>query len=237
MELKVDILAFGVHPDDVELGCAGTLIKHVKNGKKVGIVDLTKGQLGTRGTPELRLKEAALAAEIIGAEFRDNLEMEDGFFENNWENKLKIIQKIRQYRPDVIICNAPNDRHPDHGRAAALVKEAAFYSGLRKITTVWNGNTQESWRPEFVYHYIQDYYIKPSMVVDITPYFEQKMKAIKAFSSQFYNPQSTEPVTPIATKEFLEVVRGRALEFGRLANTVYAEGFVSDKPVVLNFLV
>lgn len=224
--MKLDILAIGVHPDDVELSCSGTLLKHISMGKKCGILDLTCGELGTRGTAEIRLSEAAEAAKIMGISVRDNLKMADGFFENNKEHQLKIIQKIREYQPEIILCNAVSDRHPDHGRAAQLVSEACFYSGLRKIDT-----NQDAWRPKAVYHYIQDRQLKPDFVVDVTLYVDKKMEAIQAFKSQFYNPDSKEPESPISTKNFLEVVKGKMAVFGRDAGYDYAEGYTVERTI------
>lgn len=227
--MKLDILAFGVHPDDVELSCAGILMKHIDMGKAAGIVDLTAGELGTRGSGPLRLREAADAAKILGVEVRDNLGMADGFFSNDKEHQLKIIRKLRQYRPDVVICNAPTDRHPDHGRAGQLVAESCFYSGLRRIETELNGEPQECWRPRAVYHYIQFNNLIPTFAVDVTPYMERKLEAIKAFKSQFYDPSSTEPLTVIATPEYLEHIYHRASETGRIIGVRYAEGLIAAR--------
>jgi len=228
---KVDVLAIGVHPDDVELGCSGTLVKSVKQGMSVGICDLTQGELGTRGNAELRLKEAEEARQIIGASFRVNLGMEDGFFEVNKANKLKIVEVIRACRPDKVLINAPKDRHPDHGRSAQLEADACFLSGLRKIETEWEGESQEAWRPKLVLHYIQDYYMDPAVVVDISDEWDQKLQSIKAFSSQFFNANSSEPESPISSKQFLDVVEGRAMTYGRLIGTSYGEGYVAQRPV------
>jgi len=230
--VKLDILAFSAHPDDVELSCSGTLMKHIEMGKKVGVVDLTLGQLGSRGSSELRLIEAQKASEILGISIRDNLGMEDGYFVNDAAHRLRIIEKIRQYQPDVVLCNVPEDRHPDHGRASELVAEACFYSGLTKIETQVEGEQQKSWRPNAVYHYIQDYYHEPDFVVDISDYFDRKMESIYAFSSQFYNPDtpdSNEPETPISGKEFMENIKGRAAQFGRTIGKSYGEGFLKRR--------
>jgi N-acetylglucosamine malate deacetylase 1 len=235
--LKLDILAIGVHPDDVELSCAGTLLRHIAQNKTCGILDLTCGELGTRGSGELRLTEAVNAAKILGVSCRDNLAMADGFFKNDKEHQLKIIAKIRQYKPEIVLCNALTDRHPDHARAAQLVAEACFYSGLRKIeTTNNNGITQESWRPKAVYHYIQDRQLKPDFVVDVTAFVNKKMEAIKAFESQFYNPNSNEPESPISVKNFLEVVYSKMAVFGRDAGFDYAEGFNVSRAIGLTDL-
>lgn len=229
--MKLDILYFGAHPDDVEISCAGTILKHVQLGYKIGIIDLTGGELGTRGNKEIRLKEATRAAELMGVFVRENLHMKDGFFRNDEEHQLKIIQKIRQYQPDIIFANAPSDRHNDHGRAAQLVKEAAFLSGLIKIETSLNGQKQDAWRPKSVYHYIQDYYLEPDFVIDISGYFEQKIQVLKCYSSQFYNPNSNEPETPISRKDFFSVIESKARIWGRYIATEFAEGFISNRPV------
>ena len=226
---KLDILAFGAHPDDVELGCAGALLLAVAEGKKVGIVDLTKGELGTRGTTSQRLKEAQLAAEVMGIEVRENLGMADGFFENNKENQFAIIETIRKYQPSIIFCNAPEDRHPDHGRAAQLVVDSAFLAGLVKIQSTHNGVAQAPWRPTQVFHYIQSRNLTPCFVVDISAFMDKKMESILAHSSQFYDPNSTEPETFISGNAFLEFVKGRAKELGHQIGVAYAEGFITQK--------
>lgn len=229
--MKLDILAIGVHPDDVELSCAGTILKHISLGKKCGILDLTSGELGTRGSGELRLVEAENAAQILGVSIRDNLGMADGFFKNDLEHQLQIIKKIREYQPEIILCNAAMDRHPDHGRAAALVSEACFYSGLTRIETNLNSINQQHWRPKAVYHYIQDRQLKPDFVIDITAFLEKKMEAIQAFKSQFYNPDSNEPESPISMKNFFDLVKGKMRVFGRDAGFEYAEGFTVDRTI------
>ena len=231
---KLDILAIGVHPDDVELSCSGTLLKHMSLGKKCGILDLTTGELGTRGSGELRLKEAANAAKILGISVRDNLKMADGFFKNDKDHQIAIIKKIREYQPEIILCNAISDRHPDHGRAAQLVSEACFYSGLIKVETAYDGFKQTAWRPKAVYHYIQDRQLKPDFVVDITSFVEKKMEAIHAFRSQFYDPDSKEPESPISVKNFFEVVKGKMSVFGRDAGYDYAEGFTVERTPGVN---
>ncbi|HAW19454.1 MAG TPA: bacillithiol biosynthesis deacetylase BshB1 [Flavobacteriales bacterium] len=228
---KVDILAIGVHPDDVELGCGGTLIKEVKNGRKVGICDLTQGELGTRGSGALRLKEAEAAREIIGADFRVNLGLPDGFIENDKASQLKIIEVLRACTPDVVICNAPEDRHPDHGRSSDLEKVACFLSGLRRIETSIDGVEQSAWRPKVVLHYIQDRFLVPNIVVDVTDFWDQRMEAIQAFSSQFYDPKSNEPESAISSKAFLELQRGRGLQMGRYIGATLGEGFISERPL------
>jgi bacillithiol biosynthesis deacetylase BshB1 len=226
---KLDILAFGAHPDDVELGCAGTLLGAIAEGKKVGVIDLTKGELGTRGTTEQRSKEAQLASDVLGLTVRENLGMVDGFFINNKEHQFAIIETIRRFQPSIIFCNAPEDRHPDHGRAAILVEEAAFLSGLSKIKTTYNGVEQEAWRPTQVFHYIQSRSLTPNFVVDISKHIDKKMESILAHSSQFYDPNSNEPETFISGTAFLEFVKGRAKELGQQIGVQYAEGFITKK--------
>ncbi|MEO6303565.1 MAG: bacillithiol biosynthesis deacetylase BshB1 [Bacteroidia bacterium] len=227
--MKVDILAIGVHPDDVELGCSGTIAKHIAQEKKVGILDLTLGELGTRGSAELRTKEATEAAKILSVSFRTQLKMKDGFFENNEAHQRQIIEVIRKHQPEIILCNAINDRHPDHGRAAKLVSDACFYSGLIKIETTVDGKKQEAWRPKSVYHYIQDHYIHPDFVIDVTDFMEIKHKAVMAFSSQFYNPKSGEPETPISSKAFIETLNSKMALWGRGMGVPYAEGFTVER--------
>lgn len=234
--MKLHILAIAAHPDDVELSCAGTLLKHSALGYQCGILDLTCGELGTRGSGELRLQEAAEAAKILGLSVRDNLKMADGFFKNDQAHQLQIIQKIRQYQPDLVLCNAVSDRHPDHGRAAQLVSEACFYSGLRRVATQLDGQAQKEWRPKAVYHYIQDRQLKPDLVVDVTEFVEKKMEAIRAFKSQFYDPNSKEPESPISVKNFLDVVKGKMSLFGRDAGFEYAEGFTVERTPGINDL-
>lgn len=226
---QLDILAFGAHPDDVELGCSGTILAAVSEGKKVGIIDLTKGELGTRGTVEIRLKEAQTACKLLGVSLRENLDMSDGFFKNDQEHQLTIIECIRRFQPTIVLCNAPEDRHPDHGRAARLVSDACFLSGLSKIKTTHNGVEQLVWRPANVFHYIQSRNLTPSFVVDISAYMDQKMASILAHASQFFDPNSTEPNTFISGNSFLEFVKGRAKELGQQIGVDYAEGFISNK--------
>jgi bacillithiol biosynthesis deacetylase BshB1 len=234
--MKLDILAIGAHPDDVELSCAGTLLKHMALGKTAGILDLTAGELGSRGTPELRKQEADKAAKILGVLVRDNLGMADGFFQNDQAHQLLIIQKIRLYRPELILCNAVSDRHPDHGRAAALVSEACFYSGLRKIETRYLGELQDVWRPKAVYHYLQDRHLKPDFLVDITTHLPKKLESIRAFSSQFHDPASKEPQTPISSQQFLDFIVGRSMHNGRDIQVDYAEAFTVDRTIGVNNL-
>lgn len=228
--MKLDILAIGAHPDDIELGCAGTILKEIEAGKKVGVVDLTVGELGTRGSGSLRLKEAKTSADLLGLSCRHNLGMKDGFFKNDEDHIRLLIPYIRKYKPDIILANAVSDRHPDHGRAAKLIADACFYSGLRKIETTSGGDPQDAWRPKAVYHYIQDYFIEPDFVVDITTYMEQKMQSIKAFSSQFYNPESKEPDSPLTQKHFFDYLKGRMADMGRYIQADYAEGFTVSRP-------
>lgn len=227
--MKLDILAFGVHPDDVELSCAGVLLVEKNNGKKTGIVDLTRGELGTRGTAETRKAEAADAANILGVEVRENLEMADGFLQNDEAHLRKIISALRDYQPEIILCNAPEDRHPDHGRSSKLVADAAFLSGLQKIQTDRNGKAQQAWRPKYVFRYIQDRFLQPDFVVDITNVFEQKVEAIKAYKTQFHNTNTDEPETYISTPDFLDSVIYRHKWFGKMIGVKYAEGFISEK--------
>ena len=234
--MKLDLLAFGVHPDDVELSCSGVLLVEKNNGKKTGIVDLTEGELGTRGTAETRYLEAADAARILGVDIRENLQLADGFFKNDEEHQRKVIQVIRKYKPEIVICNAPEDRHPDHGRSSSLVSDASFLSGLVKIETTDNGIGQEPWRPKYVLHYIQDRYLKPDFVVDISAVFEKKIEAIKAYKTQFYNPGIDGPETYISTPDFLDSVIYRYKMFGKMIGVKYAEGFISDKTIgIRNF--
>ena len=227
--MKIDILAIGAHPDDVELGCSGTIAKEIANNKKVGILDLTKGELGTRGSAEIREKEANHAAKILNVAFRENLNFKDGFFKNDEEHQLKLIQVIRKYKPDVILCNAIDDRHIDHPRGAKLVIDSCFLSGLKKIATEYNKKEQEPWRPLNIYHYIQWKNLKPDFVVDISNFFEIKIKAVKSFKSQFYNEKEPVHNTPISTKNFLDSIEYRARDLGRLTNVDYAEGFISAR--------
>lgn len=227
--MKLDILGIVAHPDDIELSAAGTFIKHIKMDKKAGIIDLTRGELGTRGSAELRAEEAKKASEIMKLAHRSNLEMKDGFFAINEENTLKVIQQIRRFQPEIVITNAIDDRHPDHGRGAKLVAEACFLSNLRRIESTFEGKKQGNWKPKLVLHCIQDYYIKPDIVVDISNEWDEKMNAIKAFKSQFYDPNSAEPSSPIAQKDFFNFLEGRAKQFARPAGIEYAEGFTSHR--------
>ncbi|HEY4875372.1 MAG TPA: bacillithiol biosynthesis deacetylase BshB1 [Puia sp.] len=237
--MKLDVLAIAVHPDDVELCCAGTLMIEKLNGKKIGIVDLTRGELGTRGTAELRDVESAKAASIMQVDVRENLKMADGFFKNDETHQRLLIRAIRKYQPEIVLASALADRHPDHGRAGNLIADACFLSGLRKIETVDNdGTLQQSWRPKYVFHYIQDRYYQPSFVYDITPVFERKLESIKAYSSQFFSKEydKDEPQTYISSPEFLNSIIGRHQMFGKMIGVGYAEGFISEKMIgIQNF--
>lgn len=233
---KVDILAIGVHPDDIELSCSGTLIKATTEGKRIGLLDLTQGELGTRGSATLRLQEAEKAAEIIGAKFRVNLGLKDGFFTNDETAQRLIIEVIRASQPQIVLCNALRDRHPDHGRSAELEKTACFLSGLRKIETSIDGVRQLPWRPSLVLHYIQDYFMEPTLVTDITGCWEKKMESILAYGSQFYNPNSDEPESPISSLAFLEILKGRAQNFGRYIGAEFGEGFLAERPIGVKVL-
>ena len=236
---KLDILAIAVHPDDVELGCAGTLLMEKRNGKKTGVVDLTRGELGTRGTAELRAEEAARSAAILELDARENLGMADGFFRNDEQHQRLLIRAIRKYRPGIVLANALEDRHPDHGRAGHLIVESCFYSGLRKVETVdEEGRPQDHWRPKYVFHYIQDRYTHPDFVYDITPVFEKKLESIRAYTSQFFSTTygEKEPQTYISTPEFLQSLIGRHQQLGKMIGVSYAEGFTTQKMIgVRNF--
>jgi bacillithiol biosynthesis deacetylase BshB1 len=227
--MKVDILAFGAHPDDVELSAAGTLIKHIEMGYSVAIVDLTEGELGSRGTVETRYQEANDAANILGISARTNLKMPDGFFEHSQENLLKIVEQIRYFQPSIVFANAIEDRHPDHAKGSKIVSDACFLAGLPKIETTFNGEKQSAFRPKAVYHYIQDRYIKPDFVVDVTPFVERKIESIKAYKTQFYSPDSQEPQTPISGPEFFDFLLGRMSQYGRAIQVQYAEGFTVER--------
>lgn len=231
--MKVDILAIGAHPDDVELGCGGTIAKMISEGKTVAIIDLTKGELGTRGTDKTRKQEAADAANILGISARENLEMKDGFLENSEEYQMRIVKMIRKYQPEIVLANATDDRHPDHAKAAKLVSDACFLSGLKKIETALDGENQEFWRPKHIFHFIQWKETEPDFVIDISDFMEKKIEACMAYKTQFYNPESKEPVTPIATKDFLESLTYRAQNLGRLSGCTYAEGFTAEKMIAL----
>jgi bacillithiol biosynthesis deacetylase BshB1 len=231
--MKLDILAFGAHPDDVELSCGGTIIKYIKEGKRIGIVDLTRGELGTQGNETIRDSESSLSQSILGVEKRINLDIGDGWFEINKENKLKVVRAIRRYKPTIILANAEDDRHPDHPRAAQLLKESLFLSGLKKIETIDNGVVQDIWRPKYLFHYIQYRYIKPDFVVDVSSHFETKMKAIMSFKSQFYEP-GKESATLISSKKYLDFIRGRSHEMGSSIQVEHGEGFTTAVPLQID---
>ncbi|MET3877514.1 bacillithiol biosynthesis deacetylase BshB1 [Chitinophaga sp. OAE865] len=234
--MKLDILAIAVHPDDVELGCAGTLMIHAQQGMKVGVVDLTRGELGSRGTPELRAQEAQAAAKIMGLEVRENLGLADGFFRNDTMEQMAIITAIRKYRPEIVLANAMDDRHPDHGRAGKLIADSCFLAGLRKIETTADGQAQEAWRPKQVFHFLQDRYHQPDFVIDITPVMERKLEAIKSFSSQFLAPKDHEPQTYISGSGFFDSVIYRAKMLGKMVGVEYAEGYTSAKMIGIRSL-
>ncbi len=236
MNFKLDILAIGAHPDDVELGCGATIAKEVAAGKQVGILDLTKGELGTRGTPEIRAMEAEAAAEILGVLVRENIGLPDGFLENTKEYQLKIVEVIRKYQPEIVLCNAIDDRHPDHAKASKLISDACFLSGLRAIKTNIGYGEQEAWRPKNVYHYIQWKGIEPDFVVDVSEYMDVKENAVKAFKSQFYDPNSNEPESPITSKNFFESIDYRAKDLGRIIGVKSAEGFTTERYVAIKNL-
>jgi bacillithiol biosynthesis deacetylase BshB1 len=228
--MTLDILAFGVHPDDVELGCAGTIMAAIAEGKKVGIIDLTQGELGTRGTIDTRKIEAENAAKVMGVSVRENLKMADGFFANDEAHQRKIIEVIRKYKPNIILSNAPEDRHPDHGRSSKLVSDAAFLSGLRKIETQDKvGHLQEQHRPAYVFHYIQDRFIQPDFAIDITAFYDKKLESILCYKTQFHNESLDEPQTYISSPQFLDTVKARAMMLGKRIGVMYAEGFISEK--------
>ena len=231
--MKVDVLAIGAHPDDVELGCGGTIAKLISEGKKVAILDLTQGELGTRGTNETRAIEAKNAAEILGISARENLKMRDGFLINSEEYQLRIIKAIRTYQLEIVFCNAVDDRHPDHAKAAKLASDACFLSGLIKIETEESGKKQEKWRPKQVFHYIQWKNLEPDFVIDISGFLDKKIESCLAYKTQFYDPTSTEPTTPISSKSFLDSITYRAQDLGRLAGVEHAEGFTTEKTLAL----
>jgi bacillithiol biosynthesis deacetylase BshB1 len=234
--MKLGILVFAVHPDDAELSCGGVLLAEKMRGKKTGVIDLTQGELGTRGTIATRKNEAAAAAKILQLDVRENLQMADGFFSNDEAHQRIIITEIRKYQPEIIFCNAPEDRHPDHGRSAKLVEDAAFLAGLRKIETIENGLVQQSWRPKYVFNYIQDKYLQPDFVIDITDCMDQKIESIKAYGTQFNSSDSSEPQTYISSPDFLDSVIYRSKMFGKMIGVKYAEGFISKKMIGFNNL-
>jgi len=229
--MKLDILVLAAHPDDAELAVAGTIIARVRAGREVGIVDLTRGELGTRGTPEIRQTESLQASKILGISVRETLSIPDAFFEVNQVNQLEVIKMIRKYQPEILITNAISDRHPDHARASNLVVEASFKSGLTKVETELDGTLQVRWRPKVLYHFIQDRYIQPDFIVDVSDFWEEKMKAIQAYKSQFYSPDSQEPSTFVSSQYFLEAIEVRGREFGHAIGTQYGEGFTVERTV------
>jgi len=234
--MTVDILAISVHPDDLELSCAGTILKHISMGYSVGIVDLTQGELGTRGSAKLRLEEAEEARKYFKIEIRDNLGMADGFFQHNEENLKKLAHAIRKYQPKIVLANALSDRHPDHGRAAKLIADACFISGLVKVETTEDGQLQKPWRPNAVYHYIQDHNLEPDLVVDISGFMDQKIEAILKFRSQFYNPDSSDLDTPISSKDFLDFIKAKNRAYGRQIGAEFGEGFNVTRHIGVNNL-
>ena len=234
--MKLDILAIGAHPDDVELGCGATVAKEIFLGKKVGILDLTRGELGTRGSAEIRDKEASSAAKVLGVTVRENLAFADGFFVNDKIHQFEVVKMLRKFQPDIVLCNAVDDRHIDHGKGSQLVSDACFLSGLRKIETSIDGVSQTAWRPKHVYHYIQWNNLEPDFVVDVSGFVDKKMEAVKAYSSQLYNPKSKEPVSPISSKNFLDSITYRAKDLGRLIGADYAEGFTVERYVAVSSL-
>lgn len=236
--MKLDILAIGAHPDDVELGCGATIAKEVANGRKVGIIDLTRGELGTRGTAETRDEESFNSAKILGVHSRTNMRFADGFFVNDKEHQIELIKMIRYYKPEIVLCNAIDDRHIDHGKGSQLVSDVCFLSGLRKIETVHKDETsiQEPWRPKTVYHYIQWKDLEPDIVVDVSGYLDKKMEAVLAYKTQFYDPKSDEPETPISSKNFTDSIIYRARNLGRLIGVEYGEGFTVERYPAVNSL-
>jgi bacillithiol biosynthesis deacetylase BshB1 len=234
--MKLHVLAIGAHPDDVELGCSGTLINHIHKGDRVGILDLTQGELGSRGTIESRYEEAAASAALMGVAVRENLKMADGFFENNRAHQLQIIKVLRKYQPDIVLANALADRHPDHGRAGRLIADACFYSGLRMIATELDGAAQQAWRPKRVFHYIQDRFAEPDFVIDISASFEKKMEAVKCFKTQFFTDSSADPETYISQPGFIDKIANRASQLGQRIGTRYGEGFMCESTLGISDL-
>ena len=234
--MKIDILAFGAHPDDVELGCGATIAKEISKGKKVGLIDLTRGELGTRGTAKTRAAESSNAAKILGVSIRENLGFADGFFVNDKQHQIETIKIIRKYKPDLVICNAIDDRHIDHGKGSKLVSDACFLSGLIKIETTVDGDIQKPWRPKQIYHYIQWKNLEPDLVVDVSGFMDVKMKAVLAYKTQFYDATSKEPETPISSKNFTDSIKYRAKDLGRLVGVEYAEGFTVERYLAIDSL-
>ena len=236
MSQQIKLLAFAAHPDDVEISVSGIMIKHKQAGLTTGVIDLTRGELGTRGNAELRAQESARASEILGLDVRENLGLRDGFFVQDEESLMAVVKVIRKYRPQIILMNAESDRHPDHGNGHSLVKRACFLSGLVKIKCHDNGRELEPWRPVNMYSYIQDYYLEPDMIIDVSGVWKQRMDSLMSYSSQFYNPSSDEPVTPISTEEFLKNIEGRAIQLGRYISCRYGEGLRKVRPIGVNLL-
>lgn len=237
--MKLDILAFGAHPDDVELGCAATVAKEISLGKRVGIIDLTRGELGTRGTPETRERESDEAAKILGVEIRLNMNFADGFLINDKKHQMELIKMIRKFKPEIVLCNSIDDRHIDHGKASKLVSDACFLSGLLKIDTKFDEDDdswQDPWRPKQVYHYIQWKNLEPDFVVDVSGYMDKKMEAVFAYKTQFYDENSKEPETPISSKNFTDSIKYRARDMGRLIGAEYGEGFNVERLPAVNSL-
>lgn len=234
--MKLDILVLAAHPDDAELGCGGTIVKYVAEGKKVGIIDFTRGELGTRGTADTRKAEAEASASILGLSVRDNLGFRDGFFTNDEAHQKQVIQQIRKYQPEIVLANAVTDRHPDHGKAASLAFDSCFYSGLTKVETALDGKPQSAWRPKALYHYIQSQYIVPDVVLDVSAHWDRKMEAVKAFKSQFYDPNSSEPETYISSQGFMKMLEARGIELGHSIGAKYGEGFTVRRTIGVDSL-
>ncbi len=230
-QVKLDILALAAHPDDVELSCGGTIAKYCTMGKSVGIVDFTQGQMGTKGSPELRLEEAANAAKVLGLAARENLGLQDVMFENSVENQLKIVQVIRKYKPEILLINAPKDRHPDHVRASEISKAAVFLSGLDKVETLDNGNVQQAWRPRVVYHYIQSTTLTPDFVLDVSDHLELRDKAIWSYASQLHNPNDRKSETFISSPQFLQMLDARGKVLGHSIGVKFGEGFIGTRNI------
>ncbi|MCG8319759.1 MAG: bacillithiol biosynthesis deacetylase BshB1 [Cytophagales bacterium] len=229
--MKLDILVFAAHPDDAELSCSGTIISHVKQGKKVGMVDFTKGELSTRGNPEIRMEEARQATEILGLSIRENLGFEDIHFKNDKAHQLEVLKMIRKYQPEIVLANAIEDRHPDHPKASQLAVQSCFMAGLKMIETTLNGVKQAAWRPVAVYHYIQSNFIKPDIIVDVSEHWEQRMASVRAFRSQFFDPDNKEPETFISSPQFMQLLEARATEYGKSIGVKYGEGFTVNQNI------
>lgn len=234
--MKLDLLVIAAHPDDAELGCGGTILKHLAAGKKVGIVDLTRGELGTRGTAEIRDEEAAEAAKILGLTVRENLGLADGYFQNTKTDQLKVVAAVRKYQPEIVLANAVYDRHPDHGRASDLIYDACFLAGLPKVETTIDGKNQTAWRPKAIYHFIQSRALTPDVVIDVSDCWDTKMKAVLAYKSQFFDPSSKEPSTFISSPQFLKMVEARGIEYGQIIGVQYGEGYTVRKAVGIKSL-